>query len=137
MEPAQEEVSMEGDRGPLAPQPRLARDLAEELAFVLDESAQLFLKAQPHSSGLNGPEGIQLSPQVTSGVGGGSTLSTGLHHLQRVILSQHETMGFFFFFFKSCAASPATSCSGNTIRPAKHYLLWNTEKLKKIKSKNK
>ncbi|KAL0606257.1 hypothetical protein AAY473_022856 [Plecturocebus cupreus] len=40
----------------------------EELAFVLDESAQLFLKTQPHSSGLSGPEGIQPSPQVTSGM---------------------------------------------------------------------
>nr|CAI9705979.1 unnamed protein product [Rangifer tarandus platyrhynchus] len=48
--------------------PGSRKTLKEELAFVLDESALLFLKAQPHSSGLSGPEGIQLSLQVISGV---------------------------------------------------------------------
>lgn len=85
-------------QGPAGPTAWACQGFSRRAAFVLDESAQLLLKAQPHSSGLSGPEGIQLSPQVTSGVGGHSTLSTGLHHLQRVILSQHGTMGFFFFF---------------------------------------
>lgn len=108
-----------GAQGPAGLHALPARDLAEELAFVLDESAQLFLKAQPHSSGLSGPEGIQLSPRVTSGVGGGSTLYPGLWHVQRAILSQHGTMG----FSNVCAASCAARRSGNTIRPGKYYVL--------------
>lgn len=90
----------------------------EELAFVLDESAQLFLKAQPYSSGLSRAEGIQLSQQVTSGVGGGSTLYTVRQHLQSYIITTRNN-GLFKHYAMSCAAS----CSGNTIRPGKHYLL--------------
>lgn len=47
MEPAQEEVSEEGDRGLLALQPGPARDLAEELAFVLDESISPAVSESP------------------------------------------------------------------------------------------
>lgn len=105
-------------RGPLASPHPPAQLRQEELAFVLDESAQLFLKTQPHSSGLSRAEGIQLSQQVTSGVGGGSTLYTVLQHLQSYIITTRNN-GLYKRYAMSCAAS----CSGNTIRPGKHYLL--------------
>lgn len=97
----------------------MARDLAEELAFVLDESALLFLKAQPHSSGLSGPEGIQLSLQVTSGVG-----RAALGALDCPFTESYNIAAWNNGLFRGWAASWVASRGRNTIRPSMHYLLW-------------
>lgn len=72
----------------------MARDLAEELAFVLDESSPAVSEANLTPLGSSGPEGIQLSlPRSHQWGGAGSAKVPGLPFTESYNIAA-GTMGF-------------------------------------------